>query len=48
LEDAIPDPEKSRRLEVAMARQREIQIKRYKNYIGEILEVMVEGKKRCP
>jgi tRNA-2-methylthio-N6-dimethylallyladenosine synthase len=44
LEDAIPDPEKSRRLEVAMARQREIQIKRYKNYIGEILEVMVEGK----
>jgi tRNA-2-methylthio-N6-dimethylallyladenosine synthase len=44
LEDAIPDPEKSRRLEVAMARQREIQIKRCKNYIGEILEVMVEGK----
>jgi len=27
-----------------MARQREIQIKRCKNYIGEILEVMVEGK----
>ncbi|MFZ0417393.1 MAG: tRNA (N6-isopentenyl adenosine(37)-C2)-methylthiotransferase MiaB [Candidatus Sulfotelmatobacter sp.] len=44
LEDAIPDHEKSRRLEVAMARQRGIQINRYKNYIGEILEVMVEGK----
>jgi tRNA-2-methylthio-N6-dimethylallyladenosine synthase len=44
LEDAIPDQEKSRRLEVAMAHQREIQINRYKNYIGQILEVMVEGK----
>jgi tRNA-2-methylthio-N6-dimethylallyladenosine synthase len=44
LEDAIPDQEKSRRLEVLMARQREIQIKHYKKYIGRILEVMVEGK----
>ena len=44
LEDAIPDQEKSRRLEVLMARQREIQIKHYKKYIGTILEVMVEGK----
>jgi tRNA-2-methylthio-N6-dimethylallyladenosine synthase len=44
LEDAIPDEEKSRRLEVLMARQKEIQIKRYKKYIGEKLEVMVEGK----
>ena len=44
LEDAIPDQEKSRRLEVLMARQREIQIKRYQKYIGDTLEVMVEGK----
>ena len=44
LEDAIPDQEKSRRLEVLMARQKEIQIVRYKRYIGEVLEVMVEGK----
>jgi tRNA-2-methylthio-N6-dimethylallyladenosine synthase len=44
LEDAIPDQEKSRRLEVLMSRQREIQITRYKKYIGETLEVMVEGR----
>jgi tRNA-2-methylthio-N6-dimethylallyladenosine synthase len=44
LEDAIPDPEKSRRLEVLMARQKEIQITRYKKYIGTISEVMVEGR----
>jgi tRNA-2-methylthio-N6-dimethylallyladenosine synthase len=44
LEDAIPDQEKSRRLEVLMSRQKEIQSARYKKYIGEILEVMVEGK----
>ncbi|MGO8794336.1 MAG: tRNA (N6-isopentenyl adenosine(37)-C2)-methylthiotransferase MiaB [Candidatus Sulfotelmatobacter sp.] len=44
LEDAIPYEEKARRLEVVMARQKEIQIDRYKRYIGEILEVMVEGK----
>jgi tRNA-2-methylthio-N6-dimethylallyladenosine synthase len=44
LEDAIPDAEKARRLEVLMARQRDIQITRYKKYIGTIYEVMVEGK----
>ena len=44
LEDAIPDQEKSRRLEALMSHQKEIQIKRYKSYVGEILEVMVEGK----
>jgi tRNA-2-methylthio-N6-dimethylallyladenosine synthase len=43
LDDAIPDQEKSRRLEVLMTRQREIQIDRHKNYIGRIEEVMVEG-----
>src|SRR6202140_1482869 len=44
LDDAIPDQEKSRRLEGLMSHQKEIQITRYKKYIGETLEVMVEGK----
>jgi tRNA-2-methylthio-N6-dimethylallyladenosine synthase len=44
LEDAIPDEEKVRRLEVLMAKQREIQIARYKKYIGAMSEVMVEGR----
>jgi tRNA-2-methylthio-N6-dimethylallyladenosine synthase len=44
LEDAIAEEEKSRRLEVLMARQREIQISRYKKYVGQQCEVMVEGK----
>ncbi len=44
LEDAIPDQEKSRRLEVLMAKQKEIQIARYKRYIGTISEVMVESR----
>ena len=44
LEDAIPEEEKSRRLEVLMAEQRDIQIARYKRYVGEQHEVMVEGK----
>ncbi|MGA9978851.1 MAG: tRNA (N6-isopentenyl adenosine(37)-C2)-methylthiotransferase MiaB [Candidatus Sulfotelmatobacter sp.] len=43
LEDAIPDAEKARRLEVIMGRQREIQIARYKKYVGASVEVMVEG-----
>ena len=43
LEDAIPEEEKSRRLEALMAQQREIQISRYKKYIGTECEVMVEG-----
>ena len=47
LEDAITDQEKSRRLEVLMARQREIQIARHKNYIGRIEKVMVEGHNRA-
>jgi tRNA-2-methylthio-N6-dimethylallyladenosine synthase len=43
LEDVISDQEKARRLEVLMARQREIQIARNKKYIGTNCEVMVEG-----
>jgi tRNA-2-methylthio-N6-dimethylallyladenosine synthase len=44
MEDAIPDGEKARRLEVLMAKQREIQSVRYKKYIGTKCEVMVEGR----
>jgi tRNA-2-methylthio-N6-dimethylallyladenosine synthase len=44
LEDAIPDQEKARRLEAVMTRQRDIQISHYKKYIGQTLEVMVEGR----
>jgi tRNA-2-methylthio-N6-dimethylallyladenosine synthase len=44
LDDAVPDQEKARRLETLMLHQKDIQITRYRNYIGETLEVMVEGK----
>jgi tRNA-2-methylthio-N6-dimethylallyladenosine synthase len=43
LQDAIPEEEKSGRLEVLMAKQREIQVERSKKYVGTTLEVMVEG-----
>ncbi len=44
LDDAISDTEKARRLDVLMAKQREIQTARYKKYIGTNCEVMVEGR----
>jgi len=44
LDDAIPDEEKSRRLDVLMARQREIQIASNRKHIGAIFEVMIEGR----
>src|SRR5579863_10160311 len=44
LDDAIPDQEKARRLEALMSHQKEIQITNYQRYIGQTLEVMVEGK----
>jgi tRNA-2-methylthio-N6-dimethylallyladenosine synthase len=44
LEDAIPDEEKARRLDVLMTKQREIQRMRYEKYIGTRCEVMVEGR----
>jgi tRNA-2-methylthio-N6-dimethylallyladenosine synthase len=43
LEDAIPETEKSRRLEVLMAKQKQIQTVRYKKFVGNQVEVMVEG-----
>jgi tRNA-2-methylthio-N6-dimethylallyladenosine synthase len=44
LDDAISDAEKARRLEVLMAKQREIQTTQYERYIGTNCEVMVEGR----
>jgi tRNA-2-methylthio-N6-dimethylallyladenosine synthase len=42
--DAIPDAEKSRRLTVLQEKQREIQRRNYQRHVGQILEVMVEGR----
>jgi tRNA-2-methylthio-N6-dimethylallyladenosine synthase len=44
LDDAIPDAEKVRRLAVLQEKQREIQKRRNQRHLGQILEVMVEGK----
>jgi len=45
LPDILPEEEKVRRLAVLMDKQREIQRTRYMNHIGEVLDVMVEGRK---
>jgi tRNA-2-methylthio-N6-dimethylallyladenosine synthase len=42
--DSIPEEEKSRRLQVLMDRQRELQRVSYRRHVGQLLEVMVEGK----
>jgi tRNA-2-methylthio-N6-dimethylallyladenosine synthase len=42
--DSIPDGEKSRRLQVLQAHQRELQRSSYKRHLGQKLEVMVERK----
>jgi tRNA-2-methylthio-N6-dimethylallyladenosine synthase len=42
--DAIPDEEKSRRLILLQDKQRELQRRSYQRHIGQILEVMVEGR----
>ncbi|HLV86398.1 MAG TPA: MiaB/RimO family radical SAM methylthiotransferase [Candidatus Sulfotelmatobacter sp.] len=44
LDDAISDQEKARRLEVLMTKQKEIQVARNRKYVGQILQVMVEGR----
>jgi tRNA-2-methylthio-N6-dimethylallyladenosine synthase len=41
--DSIAEEEKSRRLQMLMERQREIQRKSYARHMGEVMEVMVEG-----
>jgi len=42
--DSIPDAEKSRRLQVLQEHQREIQRTNFRRHVGQVLEVMVEGK----
>jgi tRNA-2-methylthio-N6-dimethylallyladenosine synthase len=42
--DAIPEEEKSRRLQILMERQRAIQVIRNRRHGGKVLEVMVERK----
>jgi tRNA-2-methylthio-N6-dimethylallyladenosine synthase len=44
LEDAIPDAEKVRRLALLNEKQREVSSQRNKRHMGQVLEVMVEGK----
>jgi tRNA-2-methylthio-N6-dimethylallyladenosine synthase len=41
--DSIPEEEKSKRLQVLLDRQREIQRGNYARHIGQTIEVMVEG-----
>jgi tRNA-2-methylthio-N6-dimethylallyladenosine synthase len=43
LSDTIPEEEKSRRLQVMLECQREIQRSRYASHIGQIMEAAVEG-----
>ena len=42
-EDSVPEEEKGRRLSILQAKQREIQIQRNQNYVGQEYEVLVEG-----
>jgi tRNA-2-methylthio-N6-dimethylallyladenosine synthase len=44
LEDAIPDAEKARRLAVVNEKQKQIGAARNRRHMGQVLEVMVEGK----
>lgn len=44
LEDAIADEEKARRLAVLLEKQRAIQKRSYQRHLGQVVEVMVEGR----
>ena len=41
--DSIPEQEKSRRLQILLERQREIQRANYAKHVGQTIQVMVEG-----
>jgi tRNA-2-methylthio-N6-dimethylallyladenosine synthase len=43
MEDSIPEEIKTKRLQILLDRQREIQRSNYTSHIGEVMEVMVEG-----
>jgi len=47
LDDAIPEAEKSRRLALVNEKQRQVSAQRNKRHLGEIIEVMVEGKNQA-
>ena len=44
MDDVIPDAEKARRLAVVNDRQKQIGARRNQRHVGQVLEVMVEGK----
>ena len=44
LDDAIPDTEKARRLAVINEKQHQVSAHRNKRHLGQVVEVMVEGK----
>ncbi len=44
MEDGIPEEVKSQRLAILLARQRQIQAVSYQRHVGEIAQVMVEGR----
>jgi len=44
LDDAIPEEEKARRLTRVLETQRDIQKRRNRRHLGQVVEVMVEGK----
>jgi tRNA-2-methylthio-N6-dimethylallyladenosine synthase len=44
LDDAIPEAEKARRLAVLNDKQKQVGAHRNKRHVGQVLEVMVEGK----
>jgi tRNA-2-methylthio-N6-dimethylallyladenosine synthase len=46
--DAIPEKEKGRRLAIVQDRQREIQVARNNELVGQTFEVMVDGASRRP
>jgi tRNA-2-methylthio-N6-dimethylallyladenosine synthase len=44
LDDKIPEEEKTRRLAIVLEKQRAIQLRRHSEMVGDIVEVMVEGR----
>ncbi len=46
LDDPIPEEEQGRRLALLQERQRQIQTRRNESLVGQVLEVLVEGKSR--
>jgi len=44
MEDVVPEEEKGRRLRVLQERQKQIQLRRYQDFVGTEQEVLVEGR----